>query len=150
MARHRHKRLTPKDKLVVEKVKAERARRQKIEASLPPPDETQYSRIEDLPPLHPDDEAYLKEQYYDLAFTVMIQTYNKEMQANKDDWHAMNDWLCGRRNQSPSSNTSPEHHTEQETNSWEGITHNGDAPWDTGLFLDTPRAQKFAAQIEGD
>jgi len=136
----RHKRLSPQDKLVQEKVKAERLKRQKIEASLPPPDAEDYSRIEDLPPLHPEDEAVIKEKFYDLAFLNIIMDYNSFEQRVIEDWYLMDAWLKGDKSNRPDPH-------EPRYTGWDGITHNGDHPWLSGKFLDIPRAKKFADKL---
>jgi hypothetical protein len=155
----RHKRLSPQDKLVQEKVKAERLKRQKIEASLPPPEETQYSRIEDLPPLHPDDEAVLKKEFYEFADRVQnrniysaIYEYKTVLRRIVREWNAMNRAINNRPREEADMDIFWEAVDDiyQNTNVWGGITHNGDHPWDTGRFLDTPSAQKWAETYENE
>jgi hypothetical protein len=145
------KRLSPQEKLIQEKVKAERVKRQKIEAGLPPK-EPKYTRIEDLPPLHPDDEAEIKAKFYDLAARIQshdienaIAEYVRTLEEATEDWHAMDCAIKGRTHER--SDEKPIWQTLLgiycKTDIWRGVTHNGDHPWESGRYIDTPYAKEF-------
>jgi len=78
----RRKKNTPKDPLQSVQVATAKARLAKLKAELPPPATAEYTRYEDLRPLHPDDRARLKQKFIDLL-TVNEEKLKKE----KHDWY---------------------------------------------------------------
>lgn len=129
----RPQRLSSQEKLIQEKVKAERVRRQKIEAELPPK-EPKYTRIEDLA---------ARIQSHDIENA--IAEYVRTMEEARDDWYAMDCAIDGRpykkTQDKPIWQTLPGIYCK--TDIWNGVTHNGDHPWESGRYVDTPYAKEF-------
>jgi len=78
----RRKKRNAKDPIQSLKIATAKARLAKVEAERPPSPQTEYTRYEDLPPLHPEERDALKEELIELL-TVNEAHRKKE----KHNWY---------------------------------------------------------------